>query len=162
MNGAHRLIVMRHGKAGELPGGPDAERALRTQGRQDSAAAGSWLRRGGFVPDAVICSRARRARQTWQYVCAELAPEVQAQIDDRIYDAGAAELAGIIAETVPEVGTLMCVGHNPAAAQLAAALTGAEIGFPAAAVAVIELPVPWAELSEGTGKLLASWRPPAG
>ena len=41
---AHRqLIVMRHAKAGELPGGPDVERALRPRGRRNASAAGQWL-----------------------------------------------------------------------------------------------------------------------
>jgi len=69
MEGTRRLIVMRHAKAGELPGGPDFERALEgARGRSDSAAAGEWLLSRGYQPDAVICSAARRTRQTWQYV----------------------------------------------------------------------------------------------
>jgi phosphohistidine phosphatase len=40
MRDAHTLIVMRHAKAGELPGGPDFERALQPRGERDSAAAG--------------------------------------------------------------------------------------------------------------------------
>ena len=31
-----RLIVMRHAKAGDLPGGPDAERALTPRGMADA------------------------------------------------------------------------------------------------------------------------------
>ncbi len=162
MTGGHRLIVMRHGAAGELPGGPDAERALRARGREDAAAAGAWLRSRGFMPDAVICSRARRARQTWQYVGAELLAPRQVTADDRLYDAGAAELGKIIRGTAEDVTTLMCVGHNPAAARLVAALTGQEIGFPAAAIAVIDLPGSWAEATDGAGQLAAAWKPPAG
>ncbi len=83
-------------------------------------------------------------------------------VDDRLYDASAPELAGIVAETSPDVATLMYVGHNPAAAELAAVLTGTELRFPTAAIAVIELPAPWAELTEGAGVLAASWTPPRG
>jgi phosphohistidine phosphatase len=154
-----QLIVMRHAKAGELPGGPDEERALRGRGRHDAAAAGEWLRRRGFVPDQVICSSARRARQTWHYVRAELADGLAATSDPRLYQAGAAELLGIIAETTAEVGTLMYVGHNPAAAQLAAGLTGQELAFPTAAIAVIAMPAEWADAAEGSGTLTAHWAP---
>ena len=38
-----RLIVMRHAKAGDLPGGPDAERALTPRGMADATRAGQWL-----------------------------------------------------------------------------------------------------------------------
>jgi phosphohistidine phosphatase len=154
------LIVMRHAKAGELPGGPDAERALRPQGQRDAAAAGAWLRGRGRQPDAVLCSPARRARQTWQYVSAELGVPVPASVDPRLYDASAGQLADIIRATAPEVSTLMCVGHNPAAAELATALTGTEVSLPAAAVAVIGVPAPWARLRDGSGVLTESWRPP--
>jgi phosphohistidine phosphatase len=162
MDGGQVLIVMRHAQAGELPGGPDAERALRPRGRQDAAAAGGWLRGRGLLPDAVLCSAARRARQTWQYVSPELgAPvPVPVSVDPRLYDASASQLADIVRGTAPEVTVLMCVGHNPAAAGLAAALTGTEVSLPAAAVAVIGLPGPWAGLRDGSGVLTELWRPP--
>ena len=159
MQGTQRLIVMRHAKAGELPGGPDAERALRSRGRLDATAAGAWLRERGFIPDAVICSPARRARQTWQRVRAELGADVKVSNDPRLYAADAGELAVIIAATPPRVATLMYVGHNPAAGELAGWLTGAQLDFPTAAIAVIDLPAPWAQLLAGTGELAASWTP---
>src|SRR5260370_33551427 len=63
-----QLIIMRHAKAGELPGGPDIERALRPRGRRNAESAGAWLARRELVPDLVLCSEAKRARQTWHYV----------------------------------------------------------------------------------------------
>jgi phosphohistidine phosphatase len=157
-----RLIVMRHAKAGELPGGPDIERALTERGRGDSGSAGRWLRASGFIPDTVICSAARRARQTWRYLAAELGTEVSVSVDPQLYDAGEADLERIIAATQDEVPTLMYVGHNPAAAQLAGDLTGTELHFPTAAIAVIDLPGPWANLAPGRGDLVAHWTPKGG
>jgi phosphohistidine phosphatase len=154
-----RLIVMRHAKAGELPGGPDAERALRERGRQDATAAGRWLRESGFVPQAAICSSARRTRQTWQQVAAELGAEVPCTTEPSLYQADVTDLLGIIGATAGEPASLMYVGHNPAAAELAAGLTGVELHFPTAAIAVVGLPGPWAQIAPGTGDLLASWTP---
>jgi len=37
------LVVLRHAKAGELPGGPDFERVLLPLGQRDSAAAGKGV-----------------------------------------------------------------------------------------------------------------------
>jgi phosphohistidine phosphatase len=159
MRAVPRLIVMRHAQAGELPGGPDAERALRARGRRDAAAAGSWLRAHDFIPDAVICSTARRARQTWLHVSADLGAEAEVSNDPRLYDANAEQLLDIIRQTRPEVGTLMYVGHNPAAQQLAATLTGQREEFGSAAVAVIELTGDWPGAGPGSGKLAASWVP---
>jgi phosphohistidine phosphatase len=163
MEGTGRqLIVMRHAKAGELPGGPDFERALKSRGRSDSAAAGEWLRSRGLQPDAVICSAARRTRQTWQYVSEVLGGHPSFTAEQRLYQADAEDLLDIIRETPDEVGTLMYVGHNPAAAELVGVLTGTEPQFPTSAIAVIGVPDEWAELSAGDGTLETSWAPSTG
>lgn len=161
MQDRHRLIVMRHAKAGELPGGPDFERALRPRGQRDSAAAGSWLAEHGFRPDAVICSAARRTRQTWQQVRATLGADPPFSAEQRLYQADSAELAEIIRQTPAYVGTLLYIGHNPAAADLAALLTGTEADLPTAAIAVIDLPGDWATMTGGDGELIAAWQPGA-
>jgi phosphohistidine phosphatase len=153
---------MRHAKAGELPGGPDAERALTERGRRDSGAAGRWLRASGFIPDTVICSPARRARQTWRHLSAELGTEVSVSVDPQLYGADETDLERIIAATPDEVPALMYVGHNPAAAQLAVDLTRTELPFPTSAIAVIAVAGPWADLAPGRGDLIAHWTPKGG
>jgi phosphohistidine phosphatase len=160
---AHRqLIVMRHAKAGELPGGPDVERALRPRGCRNASAAGQWLASRDLVIDLVLCSSARRARQTWQYVSAELAGEPEVINDPRLYDAGADDLLDIFADTRGSVRSLMYVGHNPAAAEVTEVLTGGPVEFPTSGIAIVGLDTDWLALSadpEGAGQLVASWRP---
>ncbi|MGI9009080.1 MAG: SixA phosphatase family protein [Streptosporangiaceae bacterium] len=163
MTARRQLIVMRHAKAGELPGGPDAERALRPRGCKNATAAGQWLAGRAVTPDLVLCSPARRARQTWQYVGAELAGEPAVTGDQRLYQANADGLLEVFAETDPAVRTLMYVGHNPAAADVTEALTGRPVNFPTAAIAVVGLELAWAGLSPGDGcpgELVALWAPP--
>jgi phosphohistidine phosphatase len=160
MADARRLIVMRHAKAVQPAGGPgDAARELRPRGRRDAASAGRWLAAQGLLPDQVLCSPAARARQTWQLVSEQLGPGPQVFDDPRLYDAGVADLLAIIGETQPEVSTLLYVGHNPAAAELAAELTGAEVELPTSALAVISVTGDWPGIAPGTGELLAHWRP---
>jgi phosphohistidine phosphatase len=159
MQHRHKLIVMRHAKAGELPGGPDFERALRPRGRRDSAAAGTWLAANDYRPQAVICSAARRTRQTWQYLLPELGGAPDFVAESALYGADSDDVAQIVRQTAEAVGTLLYVGHNPAAAELVAALTGVEPQFPTAAIAVIGLSGEWAGLADGTGELVASWTP---
>jgi phosphohistidine phosphatase len=162
MQDGHRLIVMRHAKAGELPGGPDFERALRPRGQRDSAAAGKWLAARAFRPDLVICSAARRTRQTWQYVAPELGGDPEFTAEQRLYQADSEDVAEIIRQTPAAVGTLLYIGHNPAAADLTGLLTGTDTALPTAAIAVIGLPGDWASLAAGTGELVASWSPKTG
>lgn len=159
MRDAHTLIVMRHAKAGELPGGPDFERALLPRGERDSQAAGRWLASHGLRPDLVLCSAARRTRQTWGRVAGELGSEPELLLERRLYQADSDGLTEIIRETSERVATLMLVGHNPAAAGLVGLLTGAEPDFPTAAIAVIAMSADWAAAAGGTGRLAASWTP---
>lgn len=163
MTAQRTLIVMRHGKAGDLPGGPDFERALRPRGYREATAAGRWLAGRGARPDRVFCSQARRARQTWQYVSAELSAHPEVIGDERLYDAGGRALTEIIGLGAQTAGTVMYVGHNPAAADLAEILTGHPVAFPTAGVAIIEIGVPWPDLvtgaGDGQGDLIAAWSP---
>jgi phosphohistidine phosphatase len=159
MRGDHTLIVMRHAKAGELPGGPDFDRPLRPRGRRDSAAAGEWLAGHGLRPDLVLCSAAVRTRQTWKHLSAALDGSPEFAAERRLYQADAEGVAEVIREAPEAAVTVLYIGHNPAAAELAALLTGAEPDFPTAAIAVVRLAGDWAGLAPGTGELVASWTP---
>jgi phosphohistidine phosphatase len=159
-----RLIVMRHAKAGELPGGPDIERALQPRGRRDSESAGRWLVESDLQPDLVLCSAARRTRQTWQQIAEVLAEDSHGALPDvlverRLYQADADELAEVIRQTSADVRTLLYIGHNPEAAGLVGLLTGTEPDFPTAAIAVIAVPGEWTEVTAGGGELTSSWIP---
>ncbi|MBF9130683.1 histidine phosphatase family protein [Plantactinospora sp. S1510] len=59
------LVLLRHAKAERPTSGPDAERPLTARGHADAAAAGAWLDHGGYLPTVVLCSPAKRTRQTW-------------------------------------------------------------------------------------------------
>lgn len=161
MQERRKLIVMRHAKAGELPGGPDFERALRPRGQRASAAAGRWLSATGLRPDLVLCSAARRTRQTWQYLSGALlaGPPPEFTADRRLYQAGSDDVADIVRAAGGDFATILYVGHNPAAAGLVGLLTGTEPAFPTAAIAVIGIQARWADLAAGAGELLASWTP---
>ena len=161
MAAQRQLIVMRHAKAGELPGGPDFERALRPRGRKNAESAGEWLAGQGLLPDLVLCSKARRARQTWQYVAVGLAGTPEVITDTRLYEADAGDLLSIFAETDPQIGRLMYVGHNPAAAEVTEILVAAPVDFPTSAIAVIDLTAEWPDIAGGDGQLVASWTPQA-
>lgn len=160
--GSRHLLVLRHASAASAPGVADIERPLTERGEKDAALAGGWLRSAACAPDLVVCSTARRTRQTWDVVAAELPAPAEARYDARIYRNTLDDLLEVVRETEDGVRSLLLVSHNPAAQHLAVALTGdvPNEGFPTCAVAVIELTAPWSAVSEGTGRLLRFWSPP--
>ena len=59
------LILLRHAHAEPgAAGQADFDRPLSSQGLAEAEAAGRWLADQGLVPDRVLCSPARRTRET--------------------------------------------------------------------------------------------------
>jgi phosphohistidine phosphatase len=161
---AHTLVVLRHAKAAGEPGVNDEQRPLTGGGRRDAAAAGRWLLAQGIRPDLVLCSSARRTRETWEQVSVAMgaaAPDAAAvSFESRVYDAGAQDLLDLVNEQPNDAQTMLAVGHNPASANLVTWLTGRSgIAFPACALAVIRLGESWAAAAPGGGDLAALWAP---
>jgi phosphohistidine phosphatase len=158
---ARRLVLLRHAKS-DWPDVADQERPLAKRGRRDAPAVGRWLGTSGYVPDAVVCSTAVRARETWELVSAELPPDASPAVryEPRVYEASVLGLLMLIREFDPAWGTALIVGHNPGLAELTVGLANPDTGevphaFPTAAVAVLGLPGAWAEAAPGEGHLLA-------
>ncbi|WP_371614338.1 histidine phosphatase family protein [Streptomyces sp. NBC_00454] len=160
-----RLVLLRHAKSA-WPDVADHERPLGPRGLRDAPAAGRWLRDAGCLPSLVICSTARRARETWALAAGELGAEVPVRFDERVYAAEPEDLLEVVSEVPEEVGTLLLVGHNPGLEDLAVtlareALDPAEAGalerlsekFPTSAIAVLACPGSWQELAPGSARL---------
>jgi phosphohistidine phosphatase len=118
------------------------------------------------VPDRVVCSTARRARETWQLAAAELGASPSVSFDQRVYGAAAGELLDLAREIAPGTGTLLIVGHDPAMQELTLALGGPGGGdapalervrfkFPTAAIAVLEFTGTWQGLGPQQARLTA-------
>ena len=159
-----RLYLLRHAKAGWADlGVRDFDRPLTEGGRQDAAAIGMAMRISGFVPDLVLCSTARRARETWECVAGTIgrlpAPPV---LTDSLYSCDAAGYLSIVRKTADDTPSLLVVGHNPMIEDVAIAcaaggdraeLAALASGFPTAALAVIQFSGPLAEAAPGRGTL---------
>ncbi len=150
------IILLRHAHADNAASaGNDVDRGLSPRGVAEARAAGHWLREHSALPATVLCSPARRARQTLE----EALGDVPAQSEQRIYEATAGELASLIDDHA-DVPRLMLVGHNPGfetlVALLATGQSGDFRGVPPGGVAWLELD----GLAEpGSGVLKAFWSP---
>jgi phosphohistidine phosphatase len=158
MTGTRRLILLRHAKS-DWPDVPDRDRPLAKRGRRDAPKIGRWLREHGYLPDTVICSDARRTRQTWDRVERELGGSPSVTFEPRAYAASATTLLYLVMELPATSRTALLIGHNPGVSELATSLAlppdgdDAPIRFPTAAVAVLDFPGDWADLAPGQARL---------
>jgi phosphohistidine phosphatase len=156
------LIVMRHGKSDWSGGEPDHLRPLAGRGRRQVPESGRWLAHNAGTLDLAVVSPAARTRETWRLAAAELAVPPPVREDDRVYAGSGHALLGVVWELPHEATTVVLVGHNPGVEDLVANLTGRSVPMPTSALAVIDLPGPWAAAGDTTAELRAHGRPPAG
>lgn len=155
------LILLRHAHAEPAASGQsDLDRPLSSHGLAEAEAAGRWLAEQRLLPDRVLYSPARRARETLEAVLETLG-YVEQRMEPSIYDATPGMLADL-ADAHREVGRLMMVGHNPGFERLVALMhsgqSGEYRGMPPAGVAVLRLPAN-ADIEPGVATLSSFWWP---
>lgn len=160
---ARQLVVMRHAKA-EQDGPTDFERPLAERGHRDAAEAGSWLAAQGVVPDHALVSAALRTRETWASVASGGGWDLEPDFDRGLYSAEPASAVDLISLVGAGVQSLVVIGHNPTMAYLAQLLGDGEgarelenelfAGFPTSATAVFTYDGAWADLGEGSARLV--------
>jgi phosphohistidine phosphatase len=154
-----RLVLFRHAKSDWPENVADHDRPLAPRGRRDAPLAGRWLARSKLVPDAVICSTAVRARETWDLAAQALKAPPAVRYEPRVYEATVLALLMLVREIPGEQSVVAIVGHNPGLAELAVGLAAPPpqppASFPTAAIAVLGLPGTWSGAGPGEAKLLA-------
>jgi phosphohistidine phosphatase len=163
-----RLYLLRHAKSSWKDRSlADRDRPLAGRGKRAAKDMARHLEAEGIRPDLVLCSPARRTRETLERIEGAFGDAVEARVDEALYGASAAELLERISELPPEVGSVMLIGHNPGLEELALALASEGDGlarlrekFPTAALATIDLPADrWGEIERGSGILVGYVRP---
>jgi phosphohistidine phosphatase SixA len=155
------LILLRHAHAepGTL-GQADMDRPLSSEGLAEAEAAGHWLASQHLEPDCVLCSPARRTRETQEGVLGVIG-YVEQRVEDGIYEADPGALIALV-DAHSDAGRLMVVGHNPGLEQLVALLNSGQSGdyrgMPSGAIAVLRLPQ-GAAIEPGAAQLDAFWWP---
>jgi phosphohistidine phosphatase len=149
------LLLMRHARAETGHGVADFDRGLTDVGRSQAVKVGRLLAERGYAPDHVICSAARRTRQTLDGVLGAMDLESAPEVDysEAAYSAGVEALLELVNYVDADAGTVLVVGHNPTIAQLSASFIGggALVSYPPATVAAVELGVEWLYAAPGTG-----------
>lgn len=163
-----RLYLLRHAKTEpHAAEGGDHERELTPRGRADALLIGRAIAAGGFLPDLVLSSTARRTFQTLEIVLPFLTPTPEARLEPALYLAPAHGILQRAASVGGGSGAVMFIGHNPGLEELAIALAGdGDLGvkaaekFPTACFAAFEsAATTWTAAARGPWTALAILRP---
>ncbi len=153
------LVILRHAKAAHPPGVADIQRPLSRRGRADAVAAGQWIIDQGYVPEVVLCSPARRTKETWHGVAESLVKAPDVVYAERLYAGDESDLLVAVGELDSGASTALLIGHNPAVSELSALLdpaTAAPAGLGTAGLAVHRWQGDWSECREGAADLAAA------
>lgn len=122
---------------------------------------GQVLRDLGLVPDLILSSTARRARETGREVARASGFGGEMVFEPSLYLGGVQAYASLLRRTADERVCVMVIGHNPDLEDLLKTLTGIYERLPTAALAHVEIgEIPWSELTLAGGySLLGLWRP---
>ena len=163
-----RVYLLRHAKSSWKDRSlPDRDRPLAGRGRRAANFMAAHLQREDIQPDLVLCSPARRTRETLERIEGAFGGGVKVIFEDALYGAGETELLARLEALPQEVGSVMLLGHNPGLEELALALASKGAGlarmrekYPTAALATIDLPADrWSAIERGSGELVDYVRP---
>jgi phosphohistidine phosphatase len=159
-----RLMLLRHAKSNWSSSGmQDSARPLTERGGAAAGLMGGYMARHCLIPERVLCSPARRTRETWARISAQWPAYTDVVFDERLYAATPQVVLSVIRAQNDEIHRLLVIGHNPglqAAAELLIAAGDVELRerlrekFPTAALAVIDFAVEkWSRIHERSGRL---------
>jgi phosphohistidine phosphatase len=156
-----RLFLLRHAKSSwEDPGLDDHDRPLAPRGRRAAKLIAEHLRRERTSPELVLCSSARRTRETLERILSSLGEEVPVEIERELYAASEKRLLERLRAVDDRVESVMLIGHNPGVEQLALTVAGSgekleaiRRKYPTGALATLELSGRWRELGPGSAEL---------
>lgn len=165
-----RLLLLRHAKsAWDVAGLADFDRPLAPRGRRAATMIGEHLAAHRLAPDRILCSAARRTRETLMGLMPMIGTDLDIRILRGLYEVGADAYIDTIGALGGNSRHLMLIGHNPTMQDTAIELIGSgnpvlreEISdkFPTGGLAIIDFDIhKWSELRPKTGRIVAFFRP---
>ncbi|WP_181702319.1 SixA phosphatase family protein [Chthonobacter albigriseus] len=165
-----RLFLLRHAKSSwDGSGVPDFDRPLNIRGRASAPLMGRHMVDHALVPEKILCSSARRTRETLAGLLPHFPGDMSIDVMRSIYTASEGTYVPILRKHGGTARSLLLVGHNPSIQDTALAVIGhgnpefieqIREKFPTAGLAVIDLPTDdWADLKPGSGRIIAFFRP---
>jgi phosphohistidine phosphatase len=156
-----RLFLLRHAKSSwDDPELADHDRPLAPRGRRAAKLIAEHMARQGATPALVLCSSARRTRETLELIAPALGEGISVQIERELYAASDQGLLKRLRAAEDSIESLLLIGHNPGMQELALSLAGAgpkladlRRKYPTGALATLEYRGRWADLQSGRAEL---------
>ncbi|MEM8936743.1 MAG: histidine phosphatase family protein [Pseudomonadota bacterium] len=166
------LYLLRHAKSSWAQlGAKDFDRPLNNRGREAAHAMGGFLKDAHLKPDLILCSSARRTRQTLERIKPQLTSSVSTTFRDQLYHAAAETILATVRAAPDLSNRLLIIGHNPGMHESACALVDPKTSdqvaallmteeFPTACLAQFTFDVAhWRDVAWGAGALTRFVRP---
>lgn len=170
MTKLRQLLLLRHAKSSwDDPDLDDFDRPLNGRGKRAATIMGLFLAGRSLRPDLVICSPARRTRQTLSRL-GQVMDGVPVRFEPAVYEAGCSDLLTILRQCDDRLFRVLLIGHNPGLESVAGylsdgqgdrlALDRLDVKFPTCALADLTVNSPeWAALDRGGARLDGLIRP---
>ncbi len=161
MSQTKHLLLLRHAKSSwDDPSLADHDRPLAPRGRKAAKRIGEYLRSEETEVSLVLCSSARRTRETLERV----QPPGEVMIEPGLYGASASQLLERLRRVPDDFESVMLIGHNPALEDLTLTLArrGTELAghkFPTGALATLTFSGPWHALAPEEATLTGFVKP---
>jgi len=109
------LVMIRHAKSSWAnPLQSDFERPLNERGEKDAPMMGERLKKKGYLPDLIISSTAKRAKQTAKRIAQVLGyDESKVVWYEKLYHCIPLVFEEVLYEIADDVNTVFIVAHNP-------------------------------------------------
>lgn len=155
------LFLLRHAKSSwDDDSLDDFDRPLNPRGKKAAPMMGKVLKERDIAPDIVLCSPAKRTKQTLKLVNETAKLKSDVTFDEAIYDASAADLRKLLKKQKNSVKSVLLIGHNPGLEELLEDLTGKYERLPTAALVQVDITADeWSSINNGGNKLAWIVRP---
>jgi len=162
-----RLYLLRHAKSSWKDADlADHDRPLAGRGRRAADAIADHMRDEAIAPELVLCSTARRARETYERIRPALGA-APVRYEPGLYGASATSLLERLRGLPDDVASVLLIGHNPAIEELALTIArpsprrrDLEVKFPTGALATLAAPFPsWRSVDDESAELIGFVRP---
>jgi len=158
-----RLFLLRHAMAGNALSDGDKARSLAPKGKEDAKALGDYMMRNDFIPDIILCSPARRTRETLEGLQSSLELN-NIRTPDILYSGTTGDYLHEIQKCEDKNQNILIIAHNPSIYELVILLAaqGSDTlmqriteGYPPASLSVIECVCDnWADIQPAENELV--------